>query len=101
MLLIKEDLHTSPTKVEAIERAPIPQNRKELRSFLGLVHYYGKFVPILSTLLNPLNDLLKGDQPWVWCKRCDQAVKTVKEVLARAPVMMHYNPHLPIYGPSP
>ena len=92
----KEGIHTSPTKVEAVEQVLIPQNRKELRSFLGLVHYYGKFIPNLSTLLGPLNDLLKGDQLWVWCKKCEQAFNTVKKVLARAPVMVHYNPHLPI-----
>lgn len=92
----KEGLHTSPRKVEAIEQAPIPKNRKELQSFLGLVHYYGKFIPNLSTLLGPLNDLIKGDQYWLWCKRCDKAFKIVKGILLKAPVMMLYNPHLPI-----
>lgn len=63
----KKGLHTSPRKVEAILQAPVPQNKKELRSFLGLVHYYGKFIPNLSSLLSPLNDLLKEDHQWRWC----------------------------------
>ena len=40
----KEGLHATPAKVEAITKAPEPKNGHELRSFLGLVNYYGKFI---------------------------------------------------------
>ena len=39
-----DGLHATPTKVEAIVNAPSPKNVTELRSFLGLVNYYGKFI---------------------------------------------------------
>jgi len=35
-------LHSSPRKIEAIKKALRP---KELRSFQGMIHYYGKFIP--------------------------------------------------------
>ena len=54
-----DGLHTLSSKVKAIQDAPQPQNVQELRSFLGLLHYYGKFLPNLATLLHPLNALLK------------------------------------------
>ena len=44
-------VHPSRAKVEAIRDFPRPENVKQLRSLLGLVNYYGKFVPQLSTLL--------------------------------------------------
>lgn len=47
-------LHTTSSKVEAVSRALQPRNVLELRSLLGLVHYYGKFISNLSTLLHPL-----------------------------------------------
>ena len=47
-----DGLHAMPGKVEAIVRAPEPRNIQELRSFLGLLNYYGKFVPNLSTLVH-------------------------------------------------
>ena len=59
-------LHTTQSKVEAIQKAPQPKNIQELRSFLGLVHYYGKFIANLSTLLKPLNLLLKDGSEWLW-----------------------------------
>ena len=43
-------LHTMQSKVEAIQKVPQLKNVQELCSFLGLVHYYGKFIANLSNL---------------------------------------------------
>ena len=51
----KESIRATPEKVEAITRGPEPRNVHELRSFLGLVNYYRKFIRHLSTLIQPLN----------------------------------------------
>ena len=48
--ILSEGLHTAPKKVEAIKAAPTPSNVQELRLFLGLLHYYGKFIPNLALL---------------------------------------------------
>ena len=47
-------IHTSENKLRAIKGAPTPRNVQELRSFLGLLNYYAKFVPDLATVLHPL-----------------------------------------------
>lgn len=39
-----EGLHTTPYKLAAISKAPAPKNIQELRLFLGLLNYYGKFL---------------------------------------------------------
>ena len=85
-----------PGKVEAITNAPKPTNVKELRSFLGLLNYYGKFIRNLSSILHPLNQLLKDNQRWEWTKECSQAFKQAKDQLTSADVLTHYNPNLPI-----
>ena len=89
-------LHTLESKVKAVVEAPHPRDVQELRSFLGLVHYYGKFLQNLSTLLHPLNNLLKQGVKWCWSKECDEAFTKAKHCLASAPVLAHYNPNLPI-----
>ena len=89
-------IRATPEKVDAILQAPPPTNTTELRAFLGLVNYYGKFVSNLATLLRPLNDLLKSDTKWVWSQECAQAFTETKEKLVSAPVLTHYNPDLPI-----
>ena len=57
-------LHTSPKKVEAVKEAPRPTNQTQLRSFLGLLQYYSKFIPHLSAMIGPLNlKINHGDGP--------------------------------------
>ena len=55
---------TSPSKMEAITKAPAPNNVTQLRSFLGMVNYYGNFLHNLSTQLHPLHALLKHGTKW-------------------------------------
>ena len=59
-------LHATEKKQAAIQQAPHPKDVKQLRAFLGLVNYYGKFIPQLSTIEKPLNDLLKKEAKWQW-----------------------------------
>ena len=80
-----DGIHTMPDKIEAMVKAPTPKNVKELCSFLGLVNYYGKFVPNLSTLLQPLNCLLKEDVKWRWTHDCAEAFIHAREELALGP----------------
>ena len=49
-----EGLHTADAKVQAVVEAPEPRNVTELRSFIGMVNYYGKFIPNVVTTLPPL-----------------------------------------------
>ena len=62
----KEGLQPTAEKVRAITEAPQPTNVSELKAFLGLVNYYGKFMQNLSTVLAPLYTLLKKKTPWRW-----------------------------------
>ena len=59
-------LQPLPDKVMAITEAPTPTNVQELRAFLGLINYYGKFINQLSTLAYPLNQLLCKGTKWAW-----------------------------------
>ena len=69
---------------------------KNFSSFLGLVHYYGKFIPNLSSLLQPLNQLLLKDQQWRWTAESQRAFELAKGCLTKAPVLAHYNSALPL-----
>ena len=56
-----DGIHPTQEKLTAIEEAPAPQNVSELRSYLGMLNYYHKFLKNLSTLLAPLHELLRAD----------------------------------------
>lgn len=40
-------LHKTPEKVQAIVDAPAPTDVSQLRSFLGIINYYSRFIPNL------------------------------------------------------
>ena len=91
-----EGIHTAPDKIDAIRNAPRPENLHQLRSFLGLVNYYGKFLPSLSTTAHPLNQLTQANHKWKWSEDCEIVFTKLKEQLCSKPVLIHYDPGLPL-----
>ena len=94
--ITKDGISALPDKVEAIAKAPQPTNVQELRSFLGLLNYYGKFIRNLATILHPLNQLLQTNRKWNWTQECSDAYQLAKDQIVSAQVLTHYNPALPI-----
>ena len=76
-------------KLDAIDRAPAPTSKKALRSFLGLVSFYRRFVPNLASATALLSDLLKKDvkEPLVLTEDHLEAFSSVKQSLVSCPVL--------------
>ena len=91
-----EGLHATSDKLQAIVNAPDPKDVHQLRSFLGLINYYGKFIPSLASVIRPLNELLQKNRAWKWSKGCMESFKAVKKLLVSPNVLVHYDPSLPI-----
>ena len=53
------------TEQSAILNLKAPKNSKQLRSFLGSVHYQGKFIPNSSQLCHPMRALLKKESKFI------------------------------------
>ena len=71
------------SKVAAIRDWPQPLTKKQVKSFLGLVGYYQRFIPGFVTLASPLNDLTRKALPdrIAWSEAADQAFVTLREAL--------------------
>ncbi|KAL3993537.1 DDB1- and CUL4-associated factor 15 [Sarotherodon galilaeus] len=89
-------LHKSTEKVRAVMEAPAPADVSQLHSFLGMLNYYGRFIPDLATVLKPLNELLSKEKKWQWTSACESAFQKAKERLASPEILTHYNPELPL-----
>ena len=72
-------LHPTSDKIKAIVDAPEPTTISELKSYLGLLNYYGRFMPNLSTMLQPLNQLLGKGQKWFWSPECAKVFQDSKQ----------------------
>ena len=89
--ITKHGIEPTEEKVEAIVQSPRPTNMSELKAFLGLINYYGKLLPKLSTILNPLYSLLHKDRKWNWKSEQEQAFKKAKELISSPTVLAHYD----------
>ena len=86
-------------KVDAVLNAPVPQNVAQLRSLLGLVNYYNRYLPNLATVIKPLNELLEKNRKWVWTDACQLAFENIKRLITSEPVFTHYDPTDPVDSP--
>ena len=59
-VVTEEGNSADPGKVEQVRTWPIPGNRTQVKSFLGLVSYYRRFVPDVSTVAQPLYKLTEA-----------------------------------------
>ena len=90
-IIDKNGLHPTPEKVEAIQEAKQPSNLTELRAFLGIINYYSKFLPHLSSKLAPLYMLLRKDVKWQWGSEQQEAFSNAKSLLQSDAVLTHYD----------
>ena len=83
-------------RIQGVVAAPEPIDKKELKSFLGMVTYNCRFLPNLSSVLGPLYDLTKKDAPWRWTEECRSAFKAAKRLMTGADVLTHYDSQKPL-----
>ena len=62
-------IRVSNERVKAMQLMQASKDQSELRSFLCLVNYFGKFFPHMSSHTLPLDQLLKKDTKWNWSSR--------------------------------
>ena len=75
------------SNVRAIDEWELPTKVTELRSFLGLVNYYRRFIKGYSNITSPLTDMLKKGRVWEWNARCQQAFDRLKRAITEEPVL--------------
>lgn len=91
-VVTKDGIAPNQERVKAITAMEPPQNVGELRRLLGMVNYVGRYLQDLSTVLQPLNDLLKSERDWCWGPQQEKAFTEVKQLISSAPVLAFFDP---------
>ena len=78
-----------PAKTEKIRNFKVPSTKKEVRSILGLMNYYKRFVKNFSSLAQPLIELTKKTSPnkIQWTHKCQIGLDKLKEALTSEPML--------------
>jgi len=74
-------------KREVIQTFPIPKKSKDVRSFLGYVGYYRRFIKDFSKIASPLYKLLTKEAEFSWTSECNEAFLELKKLLTTTLVL--------------
>ena len=64
-------ISVDPSKVKDVLSWEMPQNVSDIRSFLGLVGYYRRFIEGFSKIAKPMMELLEKNKTFKWTPKCE------------------------------
>jgi transposase InsO family protein len=79
-------------KVQRVREWPVPQTKRDVKSFLGMTGYYRKFIQSYSRVALPLTDLTADDAKWRWGEAEKASFQLLQDALSKAPVLVHADP---------
>ncbi|XP_031333862.1 uncharacterized protein LOC116163872 [Photinus pyralis] len=85
-------IEAADSKVKTILEFRSPNTKGEVRSFLGLVTYMGKFIPDLGSITDSLRQLIKQDVKFIWTSTHQKAFDKLKRMLAKPPALGYFDP---------
>ena len=83
----------SPEKTKAISTWPVPKTTKDLRSFLGLVNFYRRFVHNFADIASPLTELTGKHAQYKWENTHQHAFDKLKHALTNPPILDYPKQH--------
>ena len=79
-----EEIAVDPTEVASMTKWVAPTSVAEIRSFLGLIGYYWRFIENFSRIAKPMTELLKKDTKFKWTEDCEASFQELKKRLVTA-----------------
>lgn len=83
-------------KLLVIKNAPKPKDITELKSFLGLLNFYGKFIRNLSSVVAPLYSLTRKNTPFTWKSEHEKSFLQCKNLINESNILAHYSSTKPL-----
>ena len=92
----RNGLHQITDKVKDITEARRLTNVSEVKSFIGMVNYYHKFLPNIASVLFSLHELTQKGKKFRWSQECQKAFDKAKQLVAPNTVLTGYDPELSV-----
>lgn len=80
----------------SIRNFPTPKTQKNIRQFLGKINFYNEYIPKSAIILDPLHNLLRKGQRFIWSEECENSFKKIKELLCSQPILEIFDKDLPV-----
>lgn len=88
-IITPEGVKPNPKKIAAIQKFPVPKTSRDIKSFLGLIGYYRKFIKNFAHLTKPLTNCLKKNKKVEHTTQFLQSFESCKTLLMNDPVLIH------------
>ena len=86
--VLASSVSVDPEKVEVVMSWERQKSVFEIRSFLGLVGYYMRFIKDFSWLATPMTRLTRKGVKFEWNDLCEKAFQKLKRMLTSAPILI-------------
>ncbi|GJY56968.1 reverse transcriptase domain-containing protein [Tanacetum coccineum] len=84
----KSRIEVDKAKVDVIAKLPHPTSVKGVRSFLGHVGFYRRFIQDFSKIAWPMTHLLEKETPFIFSKEFIKAFEILKKKLTEPPILV-------------
>lgn len=91
-IISKDGFRPDPKKIEAIKNYLVPTTVTEIKSFLGLIGYYRRFIPNFAEIALPLTSLTKKNVSFNFDEKCIQSFKILRNSLIQEPILKYPDP---------
>ena len=77
-IVSKDGLQVDPSKIEAVQKFPVPNRQIEVKWFLGLAPHYRRFVPKFAETARPLHKVSETSKKFEWTSAAQDAFESLK-----------------------
>jgi hypothetical protein len=92
-IISEEGIEVDLEKIESIRGWPTPKNVFEVRSFMGIVGYYRRFIEGFSRIAHPITYLQNNCVKFEWTYECEESFQRLKNLLTSAPILNIVDPN--------
>jgi hypothetical protein len=87
-----QEITTDSEKLKFVWKWPTTKNKHEIRSFLAVCTYYGRFISGFANIAKPLAKLTGLKQVFLWTPELEAAFQILKKALCTVPILAYQQP---------
>ncbi|GBO31034.1 Transposon Tf2-9 polyprotein, partial [Araneus ventricosus] len=87
----------SEDNIQKVTKFPVPQNVKQVQSYLGMMNYFRHLIFNYAEVVEPIVNLTRKGTPFVWSENCQDAFNVMQEIILNKPTIKNYDESKPLY----
>jgi len=90
-IVSRDGVKIDPTRVQAVQKIPLPRSKKVIQKFLRKINFLKRFVSNYAEIVKEITNMLKKENEVHWTREAIEPFSRIKEALQAAPVLISPN----------